>query len=132
MVLGVELPVGSPAEHQSEEDQTPCNVGSVKAGHREEGASELIQAAELDVGVGELPGRAALEKAAEEDGGNKKDKKAPPVVMRDRLEREVAGHAAGKQDYRVEEGDRPPVDRHGVRRRPAERVRAEEVEVHGE
>src|SRR5215467_8688418 len=119
MVLGVELPVGSPAKHQSEEDQTPCNVGSVKAGHREEGASELIQAAELDVGVGELPGLAGLEKDAEDDRRDQQDEKAPPVVMRYRLERKVAGHAAGKQDYRVEEGNRPPVDRHGVRRRPA-------------
>src|SRR5437016_5606236 len=66
VVLGVELTAEGAGDDERQEYQPAQDVRPVEARHGEEGAAELVQAAEVDVGVQILIGLAVFESGSQQ------------------------------------------------------------------
>src|SRR6266851_3290252 len=97
----------SPESYSEIKNEAAQHVRPVKAGHGEDRAGEAVggegQAA-IEC-VDELVQLAELEGHSQDDGQDPEREKSAPVVVRQAVEREVAGHTAGKQDHSVQRGD---------------------------
>src|SRR5438270_3194015 len=129
-------------------DQAAEHVCAVEAGHEEERAGEAVRG-QVQTAIeraDELVELTALEEEAQHDRQDEKEEESRPPVPRQRVEGEMACHAAREQDHRVD--GRHVLERvqcelcrprpHVIlgqatwRGRRPRRVRAEEVEVRRE